>query len=170
MRDILVELSCAHVYCARWTDDIHDEWINAVLKKRNNIPKETLQRTRTLMNEAVPDCLITGYETIVETLNLPDPNDRHVLAAAIVGRCDVIVTRNLKDFPEHVLDYYKIEAQDPDEFLNHQRTLNERVFLECVKNIRKRLNGVSAERYIEIMKKNNLAVIASELEKARSLI
>ena len=57
---------------------------------------------------------------MIDTLTLPDPNDRHVLAAAIVGRCDVIVTQNLKDFPEAALAHFEIEAQHPDEFIcNH---------------------------------------------------
>ena len=91
------------------------------------------------MNKAVPDALVTGYQETIPTLTLPDPTDRHVLAAAIVGRADVIVTSNLKDFPADVLQPYGIEAQHPDEFLMHQRDLNHDRFLECVKRIRARL-------------------------------
>ena len=58
------------------------------------------------------------YESLIPSLDLPDPDDRHVLAAAIVGRCDVIVPQNLKDFPANVLDRYGIDKQHPDEFLS----------------------------------------------------
>mgnify|MGYP005820668547 CR=1 FL=1 len=68
------------------------------------------------MDKATRDSVITGYETLIPALTLPDPDDRHVLAAAIAGRCDVIVTRNLKDFPEDALAAFHIEAQHPDEF------------------------------------------------------
>ena len=62
----------------------------------------------------------TAYESLIPLLKLPDPDDRHVLAEAIVSRCDVIVTANLKDFPVSVLEPSGIEAQHPDEFLcNH---------------------------------------------------
>ena len=69
------------------------------------------------MNEAVRDCLVTGYEDLSESLFLPDPDDRHVLAAAIRANAEVIVTFNLKDFPPGVLANHNIEAQHPDEFL-----------------------------------------------------
>jgi PIN domain len=65
------------------------------------------------------DALVTGYEDLIPSLRLPDPNDRHVLAAAIRGRADVIVTMNLKDFPAEVLAPFGLEAQHPDEFALH---------------------------------------------------
>lgn len=69
------------------------------------------------MDASVPDSLIVGYEELIPTLTLPDPDDRHVLAAAIHGGADGIVTFNLKDFPSSVLDAYGIEAIHPDEFV-----------------------------------------------------
>jgi len=63
--------------------------------------------------------MVTGYESLIPSLALPDPDDRHVLAAAIVGRADVIVTRNIGDFPDEFLLRYDIEAQHPDAFLRH---------------------------------------------------
>jgi hypothetical protein len=78
-----------------------------------------LERTRDLMNANVMDCLVTGYEPLVPSLNLPDPDDRHVLAAAIRVGAGVIVTFNLADFPAAALEQYGIEAQHPDEFITH---------------------------------------------------
>ncbi|OXI19018.1 PIN domain-containing protein [Burkholderia sp. AU15512] len=99
VRDLMLSLSVAGLFRARWTEDIHDEWIRNLLKQRDDVKPEALQRTRQMMDESVPDCLITGYKPFVESLVLPDPNDRHVLAAAIVGHADAIVTFNMKDFP-----------------------------------------------------------------------
>lgn len=59
---------------------------------------------------------MTGHEPLIEGLKLPDPDDRHVLAAAIKAGAQVIVTRNLKDFPETDLQPWDIEAQSPDAF------------------------------------------------------
>jgi hypothetical protein len=69
------------------------------------------------MDEHVPDCLVTGYEELIPTLTLPDPDDRHVLAAAIHGGAGLIVTFNLSDFPASVLGEYDVEASHPDEFV-----------------------------------------------------
>lgn len=120
MRDLFLQLAKADIFWAKWTADIHREWIVALLRNHPRRERALLERTRDLMNQATRDCLITGYETLIPTPNLPDKDDRNVLAAAIVGRCDVIVTQNLKHFPDEALEPFGIEAQHPDEFLcNH---------------------------------------------------
>lgn len=172
VRDLLLETANTSVYRARWSDAIHDEWIRHVLANNQNATAEALARTRELMNLAVPDALITGYEPLVPTLTLPDPDDCHVLAAAIVGRADVIVTANLKDFPAEVLSSYGIEAQHPDEFLMHQRDLNHDRFLECAKRIRARLVDPprTAEEYIDSLRRCQLILVADALDAVRRLI
>src|SRR3954467_1188927 len=96
LRDLLVRLATKGLFQARWTARIQEEWISNLLLNRPEITRDQLERTRRLMERAVPGCLVTGYEPLVESMNLPDPNDRHVLAAAVCGRADVIVTRNLR--------------------------------------------------------------------------
>ncbi len=117
LRDLFVRLAQAGLVRARWTEAIHDEWLRNVLKDNPALSAERLARTRTLMNEAVRDCLVTGYEGLIGTLALPDPDDRHVVAAAIRADAEVIVTFNLKDFPTSALAGHGIEAMHPDEFL-----------------------------------------------------
>jgi len=119
LRDLLMHLALTDLFRARWTDEIHDEWIRSVLKDRPDLTREQLERTRSLMNAHVRDCLVTGYEGLIEGLTLPDPDDRHVLAAAIRGSASVIVTFNLDDFPAECLDKFGVEAQHPDEFITH---------------------------------------------------
>lgn len=172
VRDLLIETANSHVYRARWSNHIHEEWIAAVLKTNPKATPEALARTRALMDAAVPDALITGYEPLITSLTLPDPNDRHVLAAAIVGRADVIVTANLKHFPADALAPYGIEAQHPDEFLIHQRDLSHERFLKSVKRIRARLVNppLTAEQYIESLRRCQLALIADAVESVRGLI
>ncbi len=117
LRDLLIRLARTDLFRARWTNEILDECFRNVLANRDYLTASQLDRTRELMNNAVRDCLVESYEGLIEGLTLPDPGDRHVLAAAI--RCDaqVIVTWNLKDFPSAALSAYDIEAQDPDEFV-----------------------------------------------------
>ncbi|BDT70281.1 hypothetical protein os1_44740 [Comamonadaceae bacterium OS-1] len=102
LRDTLLSLAVARLYHARWTSTIHGEWTRNLLLTRPDLATK-LPAVVALMNSSVPDCLVTHYEKLAESLELPDPDDRHVLAAAIVGHADAIVTFNTKDFPDTVL-------------------------------------------------------------------
>jgi predicted nucleic acid-binding protein len=117
LRDLLVRLSLVGLFDARWTETIHDEWIRNVSADRPDLSLASLQRARALMDTNIRDCLVTGYEEYIPTLILPDPDDRHVLAAAIRGRAEVIVTANLRHFPLPVLAQYGIRPQHPDAFI-----------------------------------------------------
>src|ERR1700704_3911086 len=88
LRDLLLQLAVTDLFRAKWTADIHREWIEALLRREPNRDRAALERTRDLMDKATRDCLVGGYEALIPSLTLPDPDDRHVLAAAIIGRCD----------------------------------------------------------------------------------
>ena len=117
LRDLLMRLALADLFEARWTDQIHDEWTRNVLANRPDVTPESLIRCRELMDRHIPASLVTGYELLIPTVTLPDPDDRHVLAAAIHGGAGAIVTFNLSDFPQSVLGSFGIEAVHPDEFV-----------------------------------------------------
>lgn len=124
IRDILLQLTVEDLFRAKWTADIHREWIEALLRNEPHRDRVALERTRTLMDSVVRDALITAHEALIETLVLPDPDDRHVLAA-VVGRCDVTVTQNRQDFPEPVVKPYGIETQHPIHVSIVQRKIQE---------------------------------------------
>jgi predicted nucleic acid-binding protein len=172
LRDLLIETAKTGIYRARWSNAIHDEWITALLKRRSDLDPNVLARTRELMNLAIPDCLVTGYEHLVANLELPDPKDRHVLAAAIAGQADVIVTFNLKDFPPEQLSAFGIEAQHPDTFLSHQMSLNQHGMLSAARRIRRRLTNPekTPDDYLEALRQTQLILVASELEKTKGLL
>jgi len=110
------------------------------------------------MNRAVPDCLVSGYEPLIPIITLPDPDDRHVVAAAIYGRADAIVTFNLKDFPNSSLAPHYLEAIHPDEFISAQKDLDEAKIVIAAQNCRERLvnPSISAEGYLEILRRQGL--------------
>jgi predicted nucleic acid-binding protein len=116
LRDLLMYLAVKDVYRPRWTDAIHEEWIRNVLERRPDLRRTQLERTRDLMNRNARDSLVTGYEGLIEGLTLPDPDDRHVLAAAIHAGAEVIVTFNLADFPADALAVHGLEGRHPDVF------------------------------------------------------
>ena len=117
IRDLFIRIAQAGLVRAKWTETIHEEWMRNVLKDNPHLSPERLARTRALMDAAVRDCLVTGHEELIASLSLPDPDDRHVLAAAIHTGAEVIVTCNLIDFPAEALARFNIEAQHPDDFL-----------------------------------------------------
>ena len=172
LRDLLLQLAVSDLFRARWTYSIHDEWQRNVLKDRPELKLESLQRTRQLMDESTRDCLITEYEVLIDSLQLPDPDDRHVLAAAITGRVDVIVTFNLKDFPADILSAYNLEAQHPDEFIAHLCDLAPSAVYTAAKAVRARLKNPpkSVSEYLEILAKQRLPKTVDFLRDGESLI
>lgn len=167
IRDIFLQLAVQDLFRAKWTADIQREWIDALLRKKPDLQRDRLERTRDLMDSEIRDALITGYESLIDALNLPDPDDRHVLAAAIVGHCDVIVTQNLKHFPKEALDPYGIEAQHPDDFLVNHLNLFSADFCAAVRKVRIRLNNppYTVEAHLAVLTRQGLIVTASELER-----
>lgn len=171
VRDMLMEIAISDLVQAKWTERIHEEWIFNLVKHRPEIEKH-IQRTRTLMDTAIPDALVTDYESLIDGITLPDPGDSHVLASAIKCGAQIIVTANLKDFPQAYLAPYGIEAIHPDEFVEHQFGLNQGAVIACAKRIRARLQNPekSAEEYLEILCSSRLPVTAGLLREFIELI
>ncbi|MDB5339112.1 MAG: hypothetical protein JWN70_4731 [Planctomycetaceae bacterium] len=159
LRDLLMHLAVTDLYRAKWTDAIHDEWTRNVLRDRPDLRPEQLQRTRDLMNAHVLDSLVAGFEPLIPDITLPDPDDRHVLAAAIHCGADVIVTFNLKDFPEDVLQPYGIRAQHPDEFLTDQLQFESSAFCAAVNRHRASLKipPKTVAEYLKTLEAQGLA-------------
>ncbi len=124
LRDLLVELATTRLFDARWTNQIHDEWIRNLLQDHPEITLSQLERTKKLMNQAVLGSLVVDFEHLIPSINLPDPNDAHVIAAAIACEAQRIVTFNLKDFPDATLKPLGMSAIHPDEFILEMMTLN----------------------------------------------
>jgi predicted nucleic acid-binding protein len=119
LRDFLMWLGLSGAFRARWSRTIHDEWKRNLLANRPDLNKDQVDRTSNLMDRAIPDGLVEGYEDMVAGLALPDPDDWHVLAVAIRCGASVIVTFNERDFPQDRLAPFGVEAQHPDEFVDN---------------------------------------------------
>lgn len=135
LRDLLVSIAQDGLVQAKWTDRILDETFGNLKAKRPDLDPARLDRTRQAMMRAVRDCMVRGYEPLIGAVELPDPDDRHVLAAAIRAKAQVIVTFNLKDFPPGVLAAWDVEAKHPDAFIEDQIDLDPAAVYAAVRQI-----------------------------------
>jgi predicted nucleic acid-binding protein len=171
-RDLLIRQARRGLFHARWTDAIHDEWIRTLLRNRPDLPQDRLLVLRELMDGAVPDCLVIGYEHRIEALTLPDPNDRHVLAAAIECGADTIVTWNRRDFPELVLQSLGIRQQDPDAFLVELHEAAPGLAVQAVREHRAALHrpAYSPEAYLQRLRNEQFHRFAERLQSSGGVL
>lgn len=137
--DSLMSLATAGLFAAKWTQRIELEWMTNLEEIRPTL-KGKLGTRRDGMREAVPDWEVSegAWTPLVGNMKLPDPNDEHVLAAAIAGHADCIVTANLRDFPAEVVTQYGIEVIHPDRFIINQWDLDHIATMTAFKGMRAR--------------------------------
>ena len=174
LADALISLHAAGLFTARWTARIDQEWIDAARRARPDADPVKLVRRRDDMRAAVPDWEVEAatWEPIAASLALPDPDDVHVLAAAIAGHADCIVTANLRHFPADVLAVHGLEAIHPDDFLLYQLDLDLIEALGAFKEMRARLRNppLTADEFAGSFEKHGLPRTAQRLREAARLI
>jgi predicted nucleic acid-binding protein len=172
LRDLFVRLALAGSVRARWTNAIHDEWMRGVVRNKPTITREKAEKVRDLMNLSVRDCLIDGYEGLIDSIALPDPDDRHVLAAAIHAGAEVIVTFNLKDFPADALASHGIAAMHPDEFVVALLDVAPASVCGAVKRQREGLRNPpkTAEELLTTLESQGLAQTVARLRRCADLL
>lgn len=172
--DALMSLATAELFAAKWSERIEDEWMRSVKRSRPDLADDKVQRRRDAMRAAVPDWEVSErvIAQLLPGLTLPDANDRHVLAAAIAGHADCIVTRNLKDFPQGVLADFGVEALHPDRFIVCQWDLSPYQTISALKKMRARLRGpaMSPEEFADAFARVELTLVAERLREVRDLI
>ena len=164
LRDVLIRLHLHGLVRAHWTDRILDEMFRNLAQNRPDLPADKLARTRKLMCDAIPDVLVEGYEPLEPAFDLPDPDDRHVLGAAVKAGAQVIVTENLRDFPDYGLSPWGVEAKSPDDFSSTSTTWT--VALRNIGDdiVATRARGDSFDDVLAELRSNGLAETASLLD------
>ncbi len=172
LRDLLMRLGLSGLYMPKWTATIHDEWQRNLLRNKPEVTSEKVKRIEALMDKALPDALVTGFEPLIPGLSLPDEDDRHVVAAAIKCNAEVIVTFNLKDFPAESLDVLEIEAMHPDEFILDLIDLNRALVLKAIQEQRISLKNpaISSEQYLASLLKLGLPMTFRALDSYTFMI
>lgn len=165
LRDFFLSLAAADLFRPKWSDMIHDEWINSLLASRSDLTRKHLEAIRDRMNQYFLDSVVQGFDTLIPTLTLPDPNDRHVLAAAIHSHADAIVTVNLKDFPPAALRPYGIVAVEPDVFANYLLDLDQDESISALAKMRGRLKApaMTPTEFVDSIERAGLFVAAARL-------
>lgn len=165
LRDLLLSLAAADLFQPVWSDLIQEEWITNVLAHRPDLTRVQLEKARDAMNQAFPDASIRGFEPVIATLVLPDPDDRHVVAAAIQARADLIITVNLKDFPPATLIPRGVQATHPDDFVDYLFDLDEEEAFAAIAKMRSRLRtpSMAPKELIESLEKVGLTRTAASL-------
>jgi hypothetical protein len=169
LRDFLIRLAIhgrrEGLLRAKWTGRIHREWVRAVRRRRPDIERARLLETCRRMDEHVRGCRVSGYERWERRLILPDANDRHVLAAAIVSAADVIVTRDRKGFPDTVLSRFMVDAVHPDQFVLSLGGLSFKLGVAEEHRRSYTRPALSAEEYLASMRRNGLVQTAEVLKE-----
>ena len=162
-----MHLALTGLFQARWTEQIHEEWIRNLHEDRPELSLAKLERVRDLMNAHAEDSLVTDYEDLIDALVLPDPGDRHVLAAAIRAKAGLIVTYNLADFPANSLQPYGIKAEHPDAFVLRLLEMNPERVVQAVRDQRQTLRNpqVTAEELLTTLEKQRVPQTVSKLRQ-----
>ena len=167
LRDFLLRLAEDRLVDPLWSGEIQDEWTRNLLQNRPDLEPEKLERTRREMEFHLPHGLVYGHESLIPTLSLPDPNDRHVLAVAIHAKAEYIVTFNLKHFPNTILQPYNIEAVSPDEIVVQIIQKKPNHLITTVRNHRLSLKRPpkSVDEYLATLEKQGLPKTVAFLRK-----
>ncbi|MBE9605686.1 PIN domain-containing protein [Acetobacteraceae bacterium H6797] len=165
LRNVLIQAAFDGLFDARWTEDIHEEWIRNLIANAKGVSRERLEATRDKMMTVLPEANVIDYHALIPGLDLPDPDDRHVLAAAIAGQASVIVTWNLKDFPTSSLQSHGIVCISPDAFMMALHALFPDAVIDSAArarhNLRKSLP--TADEFIDAVARQGLTAFAAIL-------
>ena len=171
--DVLMSLCVRGMFAAKWSRRIENEWVGHLSRKMPDKTPQVIGR-KEQMRLAVPDWEIEeeSFASIESALNLPDMNDRHVMAAAIAGRADCIVTDDRIGFDESVAARHHIEVIDSDRFILNQLDLDEYQALAALKAMRLRWSNPKAgpEDFCAAFEKNKLLLTAARLRERIELL
>jgi len=167
LRNLLIQCTFDGLVDARWTADIHAEWIRNLAANSPAVAVSRFEATRERMMAVLPNANVVNYQALIPRLWLPDPDDRHVLAAAIAGKASLIITWNLKDFPAPELKPHGIASISPDDFLGSLNSSLPGPLIASVKRARQNLRRTipSVEEFIDALERQGLKAFSAILRR-----
>ncbi len=166
VRDLLLTFAGLHLYQPLWSEEIQNEWKRNLLANRPDLSEDQLNWTIGRMNDSFPGANVTEYQHYINSISLPDEDDRHVVAAAIKGKADVIVTFNLRDFPQSTLSTFGIEVVHPDQFALNVIDLDENAAIKGFEKMAGRLKNppLSDDDILSALKKAGIRIGSKKLQ------
>ncbi|MCA4777432.1 PIN domain-containing protein [Empedobacter stercoris] len=163
IRDLLFWFAFYELYTPKWSSNIFAEWKDVMMKK--GVSEEEAEKRVNVANKAFPDALVLNYDGLIDKLDLPDEKDRHVLAAAIKTNANIIVTNNLKDFPDDYLETFGLKAKSADDFLTDIIDLNHETAVKAFKDLVLNKKNPDMDEYqvLESLRINGLVETANYL-------
>lgn len=163
IRDVLFWFAYYELFTPKWSNHIFDEWV-AVMKSKRVSEKEINKRTN-YATLAFPDAKVENYEPLIEGLELPDVKDCHILAAAIKTNANIIVTNNIKDFPESYISQFGLSAKTADDFITDIIDLNHDKAIEAFRKLVLNRRNPDLDQYevLDNLRKNGLIDSANYL-------
>lgn len=162
-RDLLLWFAHVDLYSPKWSENICSEWLNVMIRK--GLDSQSAHKRANSINLAFPDALVENYHSLIPNLELPDIDDRHVLAAAIKTNAHLIITNNLKDFPNEYLAQFGLKAKSPDDFLTDLIDLNPEKAIEAFRKLVLNKKNPPLDQFdvLDILRRNNLKNVADYL-------
>ena len=156
VRDLLFWFARYDLYTPKWSKHIFDEWADVM--RRKGLSETDISKGTDKANQAFPDALVENYEPLISGLELPDEKDNHVLAAAIKTNANVIVTNNLKDFPDDYLSRFGLAAKNADDFVTDTIDLNPKQAVVAFKRLVLNRRNPDLDEYqvLDIFRKRGL--------------
>lgn len=163
IRDLLFWFAFYELYTPKWSSNIFAEWKDVMMRK--GVSEEEAEKRVNVANKAFPDALVLNYDGLIDKLDLPDEKDRHVLAAAIKTNANIIVTNNLKDFPDDYLETFGLKAKSADDFLTDIIDLNHETAVKAFKDLVLNKKNPDMDEYqvLESLRINGLVETANYL-------
>lgn len=163
IRDLLFWFAHDDLYTVKWSKHIFDEWKSVM--ERMEVPSADIKVRIGWANKAFPDAMVKNYEQLIDSLDLPDEKDRHVLAAAIKTNANVIVTNNINDFPNDYLASYGLSAKTADDFLTDTIDLNAEIAVKSFRKLVLNRTNPEMDEYVvlDALRKNGLKDTADYL-------
>lgn len=164
IRDLLFWFAFYELYTPKWSKNIFDEWERVMIER--GVGKEMAKKQVNRANLAFPDAMVMGYEELMVKLNLPDENDKHVLAAAIKANADIIITNNIKDFPQQYIASFGLNVINADDFLTEIIDLNHDLALKAFKEMvsHKKKPEMNEFQVLKMLENNGLINTADYLK------
>lgn len=163
IRDLLFWFASYDLFTPKWSKHIFIEWESVM--RRKNVPQIEIEKRIAKAQLAFPDALVENYESLVDSLSLPDEKDRHVLAAAIKTNANMIVTNNIKDFPRDYLATFGLTAKNVDDFITDTIDLKNELAIEAFRALVLNRNNPNLDEFqvLDRFRKNGLVDSANYL-------